>query len=73
MPLAETGNSNENGGWISHVHFSDYPRSFDSEREFPGVALPSQQKVWTSICPDPKIILGLDNRSTAKKINYEEL
>ncbi len=73
MPLAEIGNSKENGGWIPHVHFQIILDLFDSNGNFPGVALPSQQKVWKSICPDPRIMLGLSKGSTAKEINYKEL
>ena len=73
MKLAEIGDSNENGGWITHVHFQIILDLFDSKGNYPGVALPSQQKVWTSICPDPKIMLGLTNRCSAKETNYEVL
>ena len=73
MPLAETGNSKENGGWIPHVHFQIILDLLDSKGNYPGVALPSKQNVWTSICPDPGIMLGLGKKSTAKEIKYEEL
>ena len=70
-PLAETGDPKENGGWIPHVHFQIILDLFDSNGNYPGVALPSQQNVWTSICPDPRIMLGISIKSTAKKTDYK--
>ena len=63
MPLAETGNSKENGGWISHMHFQIILDLFDSNGNFPGVALPSQQKVWKSICSTDVTVSLMDTIS----------
>lgn len=67
--LAAIGDSTENGGWLPHVHFQIILDLFDFEGNYPGVALPSQQYVWTSICPDPGMMLGLGRQSTAKEID----
>ena len=45
--LAEIGNSNENGGWLPHVHFQLILDLFDFDGNYPGVALPSRKKVWS--------------------------
>ena len=55
----------------SHA-FPDHLDLLDSKGNYPS-ALPSQQNVWTSICPDPGIMIGLGQKSTAKEIKYEEL
>jgi 4-aminobutyrate aminotransferase-like enzyme/Ser/Thr protein kinase RdoA (MazF antagonist) len=73
MQLAKIGNSNENGGWLPHVHFQLILDLFDFNGNYPGVALPSRKKVWSSICPDPGLILGLDGESTAEEIDSGKL
>jgi len=73
MPLDKIGNSNENGGWLPHVHFQLILDLFDFDGNYPGVALPSRKKVWSSICPDPGIMLGLSSESTAVEIDSGKL
>ncbi|MBC8257590.1 MAG: aminotransferase class III-fold pyridoxal phosphate-dependent enzyme [SAR324 cluster bacterium] len=73
MPLAKIGNSNVNGGWLPHVHFQLILDLFDFDGNYPGVALPSVKNVWTSICPDPGLMLGLDSESSAEKIDSGKL
>ena len=72
-PFAKIGEPNENGGWLPHVHFQVILDLFDFEGNFPGVALPSQQSLWTSICPDPSRMLGIINEIADKKICPEKL
>lgn len=57
--IACLGTSEENGGWVPHLHFQIIGDMLDSEDDFFGVALASQRKVWTSICPDPNLIVGI--------------
>ncbi len=57
--LARIGDSKINGGWPPHLHFQIIIDIFDETGTFPGVARPSLQDVWKSICPDPNIILGI--------------
>ena len=73
MPLAKIGNSNENGGWLPHVHFQLILDLFDFDGNYPGVALPSVKNVWSSICPDPGLMLGLGSESTAEEIDSGKL
>lgn len=50
-----------NGGWVAHLHFQiildllDYGDSGD----FPGVASRYDRDRWLAICPNPNLILGL--------------
>ena len=73
MALAKIGYTNENGGWLPHVHFQIILDLFDFDGNYPGVALPSRYNVWTSICPDPSLMLGLGSKSTSKEIDSGEL
>ena len=73
MPLAKIGNSNENGGWLPHVHFQLILDLFGFDGNYPGVALPSVKNVWSSICPGPGLMLGLGSESTAEEIDSGKL
>ncbi len=48
-----------NGGWPPHVHFQIIHDLLDLDADFPGVAYPSQRAVWTSLSPDPNLLLGI--------------
>ncbi len=50
----------ENGGWAPHLHFQLMVDMLGLAGNFPGVARPSQRRVWKALCPDPGPILGLD-------------
>ena len=53
------GDISENGGWPSHLHFQIILDLLDRAADFPGVAAASQQSVWSSISPDPNLLLGI--------------
>ena len=55
--IATLGAANENGGWTPHLHLQIITDLLDLGVDFPGVARPSQRTVWTSICPDPNLIV----------------
>ncbi len=57
--IATIGDSKVNGGWPPHLHFQIIADLFDERNNFPGVAAPSVHAVWTAICPDPNLILGI--------------
>ena len=57
--LAAIGASDVNGGWAPHLHFQVVTDLLELGTDFPGVARPSQRKVWTSLCPNPNLILGI--------------
>jgi 4-aminobutyrate aminotransferase-like enzyme/Ser/Thr protein kinase RdoA (MazF antagonist) len=58
-PFAQLGESTENGGWPPHLHIQIVTNMLGMEGNFPGVAEASRRTVWTSICPDPNLILRI--------------
>jgi len=48
-----------NGDWPPHVHFQIIADMLDRDGEFPGVAPASAREAWTSLCPDPNLILRI--------------
>jgi 4-aminobutyrate aminotransferase-like enzyme/Ser/Thr protein kinase RdoA (MazF antagonist) len=59
QPFARVGSAQENGGWPPHVHFQIIIDALELGAEFPGVAYASQRSVWTSLSPDPNLLLGI--------------
>lgn len=57
--FARIGEISENGGWPPHLHFQIIVDLLELEADFPGVALPSQRAMWTSLSPDPNLLLGI--------------
>jgi 4-aminobutyrate aminotransferase-like enzyme/Ser/Thr protein kinase RdoA (MazF antagonist) len=57
--FANIGDVHENGGWAPHLHFQVIVDLLDHRSDYPGVALASQRKVWTSLSPDPNLLLGI--------------
>lgn len=57
--LAAVGSSDVNGGWTPHLHFQIVTDLLNLNCDFPGVASPSQRRVWLSLCPDPNLVLGI--------------
>jgi 4-aminobutyrate aminotransferase-like enzyme/Ser/Thr protein kinase RdoA (MazF antagonist) len=57
--FAHIGHARENGGWPPHLHFQIVLDLLDRSTDFPGVAFPSERSVWTSLSPDPNLILGI--------------
>jgi 4-aminobutyrate aminotransferase-like enzyme/Ser/Thr protein kinase RdoA (MazF antagonist) len=57
--FATVGSSEVNGGWAPHLHFQVVDDLLGLGCGFPGVASPSQRVVWTALCPDPNLILGI--------------
>jgi len=57
--LARVGNASENGGWPPHLHFQIILDLLDLDAYFPGVAFASQRAVWTSLSPDPNLMIGI--------------
>lgn len=75
--FAHVGTPAENGGWAPHAHFQIILDLLDLGADFPGVAYASQRSVWTSLSPDPNLLLGIpgerfprqeaDSEETAEK------
>ena len=59
LHFAHIGDVQENGGWAPHLHFQIIVDLLDHRSDFPGVAYASQRKVWTSLSPDPNLLLGI--------------
>jgi 4-aminobutyrate aminotransferase-like enzyme/Ser/Thr protein kinase RdoA (MazF antagonist) len=57
--FARVGATEENGGWTPHVHFQIILDLLEQGADFPGVAYASQRAVWTSLSPDPNLLLGI--------------
>jgi 4-aminobutyrate aminotransferase-like enzyme/Ser/Thr protein kinase RdoA (MazF antagonist) len=57
--FARIGDVHENGGWVPHLHFQVILDLLDCGSDFPGVAYASQRAIWTSLSPDPNLLLGI--------------
>ncbi len=57
--FARVGKLDENGGWPPHLHFQIILDLLDRGAQFPGVARASERAVWTSLSPDPNVLLGI--------------
>src|SRR6266702_4322365 len=67
--FARVGATSENGGWAPHVHFQIILDLLELGADFPGVAYASQRTVWTSLSPDPNLLLGIPaDRFPAKEL-----
>jgi 4-aminobutyrate aminotransferase-like enzyme/Ser/Thr protein kinase RdoA (MazF antagonist) len=71
--FAHVGTTAENGGWAPHLHFQIILDLLDLGADFPGVAYASQLTVWTSLSPDPNLLLGIPaDRFPAQEASFEE-
>jgi 4-aminobutyrate aminotransferase-like enzyme/Ser/Thr protein kinase RdoA (MazF antagonist) len=55
--IATLGAADVNGGWTPHLHLQIITDVLELGTDCPGVAAPAQRSVWTSICPDPNLIV----------------
>jgi 4-aminobutyrate aminotransferase-like enzyme/Ser/Thr protein kinase RdoA (MazF antagonist) len=60
--FARLGTTAENGGWSPHLHFQIILDLLDLSTDFPGVAFASQRGVFTSLSPDPNLILSIPRK-----------
>jgi 4-aminobutyrate aminotransferase-like enzyme/Ser/Thr protein kinase RdoA (MazF antagonist) len=71
--FARVGTTEENGGWTPHVHFQIILDLLELDADFPGVAYASQRAVWTSLSPDPNLLLGIPaDRFPAQEPVFDE-
>ncbi len=61
--FAHIGSPPVNGNWVPHLHFQVITDRLGMEGSFPGVALPSQRKLWKSLSPDPNLILRVPDQA----------
>ena len=57
--IAHIGDFPRNGNWTPHLHFQIINDMLDFSDTFPGVGSPKQREVWTSLSPDPNLMLRL--------------
>ena len=57
--FAEVGTIAENGGWAPHLHFQIINDLLELGTDFPGVCRASERGVWTSLSPDPNLLLAI--------------
>ncbi|HSF85600.1 MAG TPA: aminotransferase class III-fold pyridoxal phosphate-dependent enzyme [Acidimicrobiia bacterium] len=57
--IGAVGAPPENGNWPPHLHFQLVTDLLDLDGPFPGVALPDEWEVWTSLSPSPAAALRL--------------
>jgi 4-aminobutyrate aminotransferase-like enzyme/Ser/Thr protein kinase RdoA (MazF antagonist) len=57
--FARVGAPPSNGDWAPHVHVQVILDLLDLGSDFPGVARASERGLWTSLCPDPNLLLGI--------------
>ncbi len=72
QPIGTIGSSTENGGWAPHLHLQLITDILGLEGTFPGVARPSQRRVWTALCPDPGVVLGLSTAPPATEVRQAD-
>jgi 4-aminobutyrate aminotransferase-like enzyme/Ser/Thr protein kinase RdoA (MazF antagonist) len=71
--FARVGTAEENGRWTPHVHFQIILDLLELDADFPGVAYASQRDIWTSLSPDPNLLLGIPaNRFPVKEPGLNE-
>src|SRR3989440_12869197 len=73
QPFARVGSAQENGGWTPPLHFQIILDVLELGADFPGVAYASQRSVWTSLSPNPNLLLGIPaDRFPAKEPAFWE-
>lgn len=58
--MARIGARPINGDWPPHLHFQIVLDMLDYQGDFPGVAFPHEQNIWTSLCPNPNLLIGMN-------------
>lgn len=57
--FATIGAPPNNGDWPPHLHLQIITDLLELDHDFPGVAAPRQAALWTSLSPDPNLLLGI--------------
>jgi len=57
--FAAVGAPPANGDWWPHVHVQVVLDLLGLDEDFPGVAAAGRRALWTGLCPDPNLILGI--------------
>lgn len=57
--IATIGPRPINGDWPPHLHFQIILDMLGKKGDFPAVAFPHEQAIWTSLCPNPNLLIGI--------------
>ncbi|MEM1042612.1 MAG: peptidoglycan DD-metalloendopeptidase family protein [Bacteroidota bacterium] len=57
--IGALGTPEENGGWAPHLHVQLITDLLGRRGDFPGVGTAEERSVWTSLCPDPNLLLRI--------------
>ena len=71
--IGQVGKTKENGNWIPHIHFQIILDLMSNKENFPGVGEEFLIDVWSSISPDPNLILGLPNTFLNNNNEFNEI
>jgi 4-aminobutyrate aminotransferase-like enzyme len=66
--IGAIGDARVNGGWPPHLHFQIVTDLLDRVGEFPGVALPSQRRLWRGLSPDPNLMARVPAEVLARDV-----
>lgn len=55
------GSYPSNGNWPPHLHFQLITEMLDYTGDYPGVCSKSRKKLWSSLSPNPNLILNIEN------------
>jgi 4-aminobutyrate aminotransferase-like enzyme/Ser/Thr protein kinase RdoA (MazF antagonist) len=55
--IATIGEPEVNGSWTPHLHLQIITDLLGLGTDFPGVARPTQRRVWCALCPDPNLVV----------------
>lgn len=61
--IAEFGMRFENGNWPPHLHFQCIADMRDWKGDYPGVCRFSERQQWLANCPDPNILLQMEEHA----------
>ena len=71
--IGAIGAFEENGEWPPHLHLQIMLDLLGNENDFPGVALPSQKRLWQGICPDPWLLIAGKPSPTINRAAVDDL
>lgn len=57
--IGSIGTHEVNGGWPAHLHLQIIGDLLGMEGDYPGVGTPGQRAIWTSLSPDPNLLLRI--------------
>lgn len=71
--IGRIGARHENGNWPPHLHFQVILNMLGKQGDFPGVTQETQRLLWTSISPDPWLLLKGKSSAQTKSLTKNEI